>query len=141
MSLAKNSPALKVKPAMCAAGASVGVAAATASMTLVAFAEENTALSTAQEKIVDLIQQLFGTIQSVAGPLFGLIALICLVAMGFCVLNNNSNGLRAWRAGLFGVLVLLALIYVVPTIVNVAADFGSQVNGSQNLEGAFNGIN
>lgn len=141
MSLIKNSPVLKSNPAMCAVGASLGVTATYAAMTLVAFAAEDDgnveALDTAREKVVDLINQIFSTVQSIAGPLFGLIALVCLVAMGICVLNNNSNGLRAWRAGLVGVLILLALIYVVPTLVKVASDFGTQVNGSTSLSEAF----
>lgn len=140
MSLIKNSPVLKVNPTMCAVGASLGMAATYASVTLVAFAAEEgdvEALGTAREKIISLINQIFTTVQSVAGPLFGLIALVCLVAMGVCVLNNNSNGLRTWRTGLFAVLILLALIFVVPTLVKVASDFGSQVNGSTSLDSVF----
>lgn len=139
MRLIKNSPVLKSNRAMCVAGTSLGMAATCAAMTLVAFAESNDveALGTAREKVIDLINQIFTTVQSITGPLFGLIALVCLVAMGICVLNNNSNGLRAWRAGLVGVLILLALVYVVPTLVKVASDFGTQVNGDTALSDVF----
>lgn len=134
----KSSPATKLNQLAVSAGALLGGSAATLLSIGTAMAEEasDTGLAV-QNKLVTLINGLFGNVQAVAGPLFGLIILVCLIGMGFSVLNGNSNGMRAWRTGLISVLVLLVLIYAVPTVASWAADFGSDINGEMQLGSAF----
>ena len=77
--------------------------------------------------------------QGIAGPLFGLAALVCIVACVVSVLNGNPQGIRTWRTSLIVVLVLLALIYMVPTLVQWAASFGNDINSGVSIGSAFDG--
>lgn len=133
----KSSPATKLNQLAVSAGALIGGSAAAMMSVGVAMADTG---DTVETKLVEVINGLFGNVQGVAGPLFGLITLVCLVGMGFSVLNGNSNGMRAWRTGLISVVVLLILIYAVPTLVTWAADFGNSINGGADLGSAFDGI-
>lgn len=136
----KSSPATKLNQLAMSAGMLLGGSAATALSVGLAMAEEGDVGSAVEDKLVAVINGLFGNVQGVAGPLFGLIILVCLVGMGVSVLNGNSNGMRAWRTGLISVVVLLILIYAVPTLVNWAASFGNSINGTANLSSAFDGL-
>lgn len=131
----KSLPATKLNQLAMSAGMLLGGSAATVLSVGVAMATDTG--DTVEDKLVEVINGLFGNIQGVAGPLFGLIILVCLVGMGFSVLNGNSNGMRAWRTGLLSVIVLLILVYAVPTIVTWAASFGNNVNNGADLSTAF----
>ena len=114
----KSSPATKLNQLAVSAGALIGGSAAAMMSVGVAMADTG---DTVETKLVEVINGLFGNVQGVAGPLFGLIILVCLVGMGFSVLNGN-------------------LIYAVPTLVTWAADFGNSINGGADLGSAFDGI-
>lgn len=140
----KSSPATKLNQLAMSAGTLLGGSAATVLSVAIAMAEEEGGDGgvggTIESKLVGVIEGLFSNVQGIAGPLFGLIILVCIVGMAVSIFNGNANGARTWKTGLISVVVLLILVYTVPTIVKWAADFGANVNDNTSLSSAFSEI-
>ena len=133
----KNSPAIYMNKFSVTAGMAIGSAVATLMSVGMAFADSTG--DTIETKVTEVITGLFKNVQGIAGPLFGLAALVCIVACVVSVLNGNPQGIRTWRTSLIVVLVLLALIYMVPTLVQWAASFGNDINSGVSIGSAFDG--